>query len=121
MAGDLITVYGDGKQTRCFTDVSDSVRAITLLAKDKASIGEVFNIGNPANKITLNALASKIKKMTGSDSKIIHVPYDKAFEKGFEDMRHRQPDITKLTKLVGFKPRVKIDALLRNIIISLRA
>ena len=111
-----ITIYGDGRQSRCFTDVSDAVRAVMLLAKNKKAIGEVFNIGNSYNKITINALAKKIKGMTGSRSKIIYIPYGEAFEKGFEDMRRREPDISKLRDLTGFKPAIDMNEMLLRII-----
>lgn len=115
LANEPITIYGDGKQTRCFTEVSDSVRAIMLLADNPKSAGEAYNIGNPHNKTTINALAKRIKKLTGSRSTIRHIPYEKAYEKGFEDMRHRRPDIGKLCALTGFEPEVKIDEMLMRI------
>lgn len=111
-----ITVYDDGKQTRCFTDVMDSVRAIMLLASAKKAVGEVFNIGNPDNKITINALAKKIKAMTRSKSLIKHMSYELAYDKGFEDMRRREPDIDKLKKLTHFSPQVSTDEMLSRII-----
>jgi UDP-glucose 4-epimerase len=115
IAGEPITIYGDGKQTRCFTDVSDSVRAVMMLAEEPTAVGEVFNIGNPHNKVTINALAKKIKKMTGSKSAIRHISYEKAYEKGFEDMRHREPDISKLQKFTDFEPAVTIDEMLAKV------
>jgi len=110
-----ITVYGDGKQTRCFSHVNDTVRATIMLAKDKKAIGEVFNIGNP-QPITMNDLAERIKKLTNSRSKIVHIPYEKAYEKGFEDMRHRKPNISKIKKTIRFKPQYTIDDILEDVI-----
>lgn len=110
-----ITIYGDGKQTRSFTYVSDAVRAIIGLANNPKAVGEIFNIGNP-KAISIQELADKIKKLTGSESPIIHVPYEKAYEKGFEDMRHREPDISKIKDLIGFNPKVDLDEMLANII-----
>lgn len=110
-----ITIYGDGKQTRSFTYVMDAVRAIIGLANNQKAVGEIFNIGNP-NAISIQELAEKIKKLTKSDSPIIHIPYEKAYEKGFEDMRHREPDITKIKDLTGFQPKVDLDEMLANII-----
>ncbi|MFH1190123.1 MAG: GDP-mannose 4,6-dehydratase [Candidatus Omnitrophota bacterium] len=110
-----ITIYGDGKQTRSFTYVSDAVRAIISLAKNRKAVGEIFNIGNP-NAISIQTLAEKVKKMTKSDSPIVHIPYEKAYQKGFEDMRHRAPDISKIRKLTGFQPKVDLDEMLENII-----
>lgn len=116
LSGKPLTVYGDGKQTRCFTDISDSVRAVMLLSGNEKAVGEVFNIGNPANKITINALAKKIRSMSGSKSAIKHVPYEKAYDKGFEDMRHREPDISKLKKATGFSPRIDINEMLSHMV-----
>ncbi|MCX5677928.1 MAG: GDP-mannose 4,6-dehydratase [Candidatus Omnitrophica bacterium] len=110
-----IIIYGDGKQTRSFTYVSDAVRAITALANNRKAVGEIFNIGNP-NTISIQALAVKIKKLTKSDSPIVHIPYEKAYEKGFEDMRHRAPDIKKIKNLIGFQPKVDLEEMLMNII-----
>jgi len=110
-----ITIYGDGKQTRSFTYVLDAVRAIIGLANNQKAIGEIFNIGNP-KAISIQELAEKVKKLTGSNSPILHIPYEKAYEKGFEDMRHRAPDITKIKELIGFQPKVDLDEMLTNII-----
>ncbi len=115
-----ITIYGDGKQTRCFTDVKDAIEAVISLSKNKKAVGEVFNIGNPDNKLTINALAKKVRAMTGSSSAIRHIPYEQAYEKDFEDMRHREPDISKLKRLTGFSPKINIDEMLENIIDYLR-
>lgn len=110
-----MTVYGDGEQTRCFLYVSDAIKAINGLMKEKKGVGEIFNIGNPFS-ISILGLARKIKKLTNSKSKIELIPYEKAYEKGFEDMRHRRPDISKLQDLVGFKPKINIDELLKRTI-----
>lgn len=107
-----ITIYGDGKQTRSFTWVGDVVRGIIDLMNQPAAIGEVFNIGD-GREIAIEELAKKIKKMTDSLSKIVNIPYDKAYEAGFEDMRRRVPDITKLQKLTGYKPTVDLDKILK--------
>jgi UDP-glucose 4-epimerase len=116
LANEPITIYGDGRQTRCFTDVSDSVRALILLSEAEEAIGEVFNVGNPRNRTTINALAKRIKTLTKSKSTIHHIPYEKAFEKGFEDMRHREPDISKLRHFTGFSPLIGSDEMLLKII-----
>lgn len=110
-----ITIYGDGKQTRSFAYVSDVVDALVGLANHPEAVGQAFNIGNP-NPISIVGLAEKIKKMTNSSSEILHIPYEKAYEKGFEDMRHRQPDISKIQGLIGYKPKFDTDQLLENII-----
>lgn len=116
IAGEPITIYGDGKQTRCFTNVSDAVKAIIALSRKDRAVGEAFNIGNPNNKITINALAKKAKAMTHSRSAIKHISYAKAYDSGFEDMRHREPDISKLKSATGFRPSVGMDDMLTGII-----
>jgi UDP-glucose 4-epimerase len=108
-----ITVYGDGKQTRCFLYIDDAVRAIIGLFDKKKATGEIFNIGNPKS-ISILELAEKVKKFTGSKSRIELVPYEKAYEKGFEDMRHRRPDISKIQSFIKFSPKVEIDELLKR-------
>ena len=110
-----ITVYGDGKQTRSFGYVADVVKAVADLSVCKKAVGEIFNIGNP-NPITILELAEKVKRLTKSDSPIIHVPYEKAYEKGFEDMRHREPDITKIKNYIGYQPKVDLDEALKAIV-----
>jgi len=110
-----ITIFGDGKQTRCFTHVMDTVKATIALGNKDKAIGEVFNVGNDSS-ISINDLAKKVKKLTGSSSKIVHVPYEKAYEKGFEDMRHRKPDIGKAGRFIGFRPSYKIDDILNDVI-----
>lgn len=111
-----ITVYGDGKQTRCFTDVQDTVKAVILLSKNPKAVGEVFNIGNPDNKITINALAKRLRSLIGSKSVIKHVAYEKAYALGFEDMRHREPDISKLKQIAGFVPEIDTNHMLSRIV-----
>jgi len=110
-----LTVYGDGKQTRCFLYIDDAVRAIMRLANENRANGEIFNIGNPAS-ITILELAKRIKHLTNSKSRIEFVSYEKAYEKGFEDMRHRKPDISKIKTLIKFSPKIGIDELLKNTI-----
>jgi len=112
-----ITVFGDGQQTRCFADVSDVVRALLLLAEYRGSIGQVFNIGNP-EEISILDLAMLVKRLAGSDSKIQLIPYDQAYAPGFEDMQRRVPDISKITELVGFKPRLKLRQIVNRLIES---
>lgn len=114
-AGEPITVYGDGKQTRSFTDVKDAVQAIILLSEKPEAIGEVVNVGNPENKTTIYNLARKIKTALNSTSPIEHIPYEKAYEEGFEDMRHREPDISKLRRLTGFSPGISLDEIVSRI------
>ncbi|MFH1996755.1 MAG: GDP-mannose 4,6-dehydratase [Candidatus Omnitrophota bacterium] len=110
-----ITVFGDGKQTRCFTYVTDVVGALIKLMDHPKAVGEIFNVGNP-KPITILDLAKKIRKKTNSKSKIEFVSYRKAYERGFEDMRHRVANIEKISRLIGFHPRVDIDEILDKII-----
>jgi UDP-glucose 4-epimerase len=117
--GDPISVYGDGHQSRAFGYVGDIVRALTDLTRCPEALGEVFNVGN-TKEITINALAELIKKMTGSKSEIVHIPYDRAYEKGFEDMPRRVPDIGKIQRLIGYQPSVNLEEILERVIASFR-
>lgn len=120
LLGHPITVHGDGTQSRSFTYVGDVVRALIALARESKAIGQVFNIGN-GEEITIMALAEKIKGMTGSTSEIQVIPYDQAYESGFEDMPRRVPDISKIRALVGYEPRVDLDEILTAVIDHMRA
>jgi len=115
LAGQPITVFGDGTQSRSFTYVGDVVGAMVALINDPRAVGQVFNIGN-GGEITIADLAAKIKKMTGSTSKIVTIPYDQAYEEGFEDMPRRVPDISKISALTGYKPTVELDEILDKVI-----
>jgi UDP-glucose 4-epimerase len=110
-----IKVYGDGEQTRSFMHVRDAIEAIVKLGNTRKCVGEVFNLGNP-HSISINHLAMKVKKFTGSRSTIMHIPYEKAFEKGFEDMRHRKPNIDKIKKFINFEPQYTIDDVINAVI-----
>jgi UDP-glucose 4-epimerase len=115
LTGQDITVYGDGTQTRCFTHVSDVIEALIAIAEHPQAVGEVYNIGSD-HEISMLELAERIKNLTGSASSIVFVPYDQAYESGFEDMMRRVPDITKIRQLIGYKPKVDLDGLLASII-----
>jgi UDP-glucose 4-epimerase len=115
LAGHPITVFGDGTQSRSFTYVGDVVRALIDLINEPKAIGQVFNIGN-GREITIGDLATKVKKMTGSSSEVVLIPYDQAYESGFEDMPRRVPDITKVRKLIGYEPTVDLDEILTRVI-----
>ncbi|PJA28456.1 MAG: nucleoside-diphosphate sugar epimerase [candidate division Zixibacteria bacterium CG_4_9_14_3_um_filter_46_8] len=110
-----ITVYDDGQQSRSFTNVHDVVWALYALMNDPNAVGQVFNIGN-GQEITIYGLAELIKEMTGSSSEIQLIPYDQAFESGFEDMRRRVPDITKLSELTGYEPKMDLRESIKQII-----
>jgi UDP-glucose 4-epimerase len=114
-----ITVYGDGNQSRAFGYVGDVVTALAELAQHPAAVGQVFNVGN-TEEITMNDLAHLIKQMTSSESEIIHIPYERAYEKGFEDMPRRVPDIGKVRRLIGYKPKLSLKEILTEVIASMR-
>lgn len=115
LMGQDITVYGDGSQTRCFTHVSDVVEALIGIAEHQSAVGEVYNIGGD-HEITILELAERIKYLTESASNIVFVPYDEAYEEGFEDMMRRVPNISKIEALIGYKPKIALNALLESII-----
>jgi UDP-glucose 4-epimerase len=115
LSGRQITVYGDGKQTRCFGYVGDVVEALVKLMDHEESVGQVFNIGS-SEEVSILELAERIKKLTNSESEITFVPYDEAYEEGFEDMPRRVPDISKINGLVGFRPRMALDGILQSVI-----
>jgi UDP-glucose 4-epimerase len=113
LAGRPITVYGNGKQTRCFGYVGDVVGALIKLMDRSDSV--VYNIGS-TEEISILQLAEKVKELTKSDSEIVLVPYDEAYEEGFEDMPRRVPDTTKINQLVGFRPQMTLEGILQSVI-----
>jgi len=115
LAGRPITVYGSGKQTRCFCFVGDVIGALMKLMDDPKAVGEVFNVGSN-QEISIMDLAKKVKVLTKSNSEIVLVPYDEAYEEGFEDMPRRVPDISKVNKQVGFHPQMDLDGILKSVI-----
>ncbi len=119
LAGQPITVFGDGTQTRSFTYVGDVVEALVRLVSDKRAVGEVFNIGN-MGEVSIGDLAARVKALTGSCSPIHNVPYDEAYEAGFEDMPRRVPDISKIRAFVGYEPKLALDDIIRSVIDYMR-
>jgi UDP-glucose 4-epimerase len=111
-----ITVFGDGTQSRCFTYVGDVVGQLIALAEHPKAVGEVFNVGNDREEISVNDLATRVKQRTQSKSAIELIPYDKAYEEGFEDMPRRVPDLRKLRALTGYEPKVQLDEILDRVI-----
>ena len=109
-----ISVYGDGKQSRCFCDVRDTVHALMKLMDTERSVGEVVNIGN-TEEITIEDLARRVKQRTGSTSEIEFIPYDKAYEPGFEDMMRRVPCLDKLESLTGFRPQTPLNEIIDRV------
>jgi len=112
LIGKPITVFGNGKQSRSFTYVNDCVKAITGLMEKDEAIGQVFNIGND-KEITIEDLAKQVKKLAGSNSKIVYIPYDEAYESGFEDMERRCPDNNKIKELLGYSPSKNLDEIIQ--------
>lgn len=119
LKGQPITVYGTGDQSRCFMYVKDAVRGMISLMQSPDAVGQVFNLGNRF-EISMNKLAEKIIQMTQSSSKIIRIPYDQAYEEGFEDMQRRVPDISKAARVAGFNPEIGLDDILKMVIDSQR-
>ncbi len=122
LAGEPLTVYGDGRQTRCFCDVDDVVRAILGLAAAPEAIGQVFNIGS-TEEISILDLAKEVlrlatsgRRQTAEDDRIAFIPYAEAYEAGFEDMRRRVPDTTKIRALLGWEPETRLDETIQRII-----
>jgi len=110
-----ITIYGDGNQTRSFAYVSDAINGIINLANHPEAVGEIFNLGSE-EEVTISDLAKKIRRLTQSNSQIIHLPYEEVFGEGFEDMRHRVPDTTKIRNLIGYVPKVGLEGALKETI-----
>ncbi len=108
LAGRPIEVHGDGRQTRCFCDVRDVVRVVTRLMEDPACHGRVFNIGHD-EPVTIAELAERVRRRLGSDSPLVRVPYEEAFGPGFEDLRARVPDLTRIREATGWRPEVDLD------------
>ena len=119
LTGQPITVFGDGTQSRSFTYVGDVVDALARLAAEPRAIGDVFNIGG-TDEVTMGDLAVRVKKMTNSESPIVQIPYDVAYEAGFEDMPRRVPDISKIQSLIGFTPKIGLDDILRSVVEHMR-
>src|SRR5262245_39332526 len=109
-----ITVYGPGTQSRCFCDVRDTVEALMRLMDTERAVGEVVNIGN-TEEISIGDLARKVRERTGSSSEITFVPYDQAYEPGFEDMMRRVPCLEKLVSLTGFRPQTKLEEIIDRV------
>jgi UDP-glucose 4-epimerase len=115
LAGEPITVFGDGTQSRSFTYVGDVVGALMTLVAEPRAVGQVFNIGN-TEEVTIMALAERVKKLTKSASPIVIIPYDEAYEAGFEDMPRRVPDLGRIRALIGYEPKLNLDEILARVI-----
>lgn len=115
LLGRPITVYGDGNQTRSFTHVKDVLNAVTGLMSEPRAEGDIFNIGSD-KEVTINDLAQRVKDLTQSESEIEHIPYEKAYGPGFEDMERRCPNISRIGDLIGFKPTYDLDTIITSVI-----
>jgi UDP-glucose 4-epimerase len=115
LSNEPITVFGDGTQQRSFTYVGDVVGALLKLMVTPSAIGQVYNVGN-TEEVTIRGLAERIKQRTGSKSEIVLIPYDQAYEAGFEDMPRRVPDLTKINKAIGYIPRVGLDEIIDRVV-----
>ncbi len=115
LAGEPMTVFGDGKQSRCFTHVTDVVRALIGLLDSTETRGQVFNIGNTV-EISIGDLARQIREVCKSRSEIVNIPYEKAYEEGFEDMPRRIPDITKIKTAIGWEPTIALPQILADVV-----
>jgi len=120
LRGAPLTVFGTGEQTRCFCHVDDVVAALLGLAGSTDGEGQVFNVG-ARSEISIDALATRIRDRVGSSSEVVHIPYDEAYEAGFEDMQRRRPDTGKIEKLLGWKPTRDLDAIIDDVAADLRS
>lgn len=118
LAGEAITVYGDGQQSRCFCDVADVTQALRSLIEHEAAVGRVFNIGS-TEEVAIAELAERVKQVTGSRSPTRFVPYDQAYTPGFEDMRRRVPDTGRIQALCGWRAQIGLDQILARVAASM--
>jgi UDP-glucose 4-epimerase len=120
LAGEPITIFGDGQQSRCFGYVGDVVEALAKLIRTKEAVGGIFNIGND-EEVTIEALARRVIQITGSKSEIVFVPYDQAYEAGFEDMLRRVPSLEKIGRLIGYRPKTSLNEIIQKVVEYQRA
>ena len=120
LAGEDVTVYGDGSQRRCFCHVLDTVQALLGLLDHPRAVGGVFNVGS-ANEVTINALAELVIAMSGSGSRVVRIPYDEAYEEGFEDMQRRVPDTSRIYDLIGWEARRSLEDIIDDVLAHQRS
>jgi UDP-glucose 4-epimerase len=120
LSGGPITVYGSGRQTRCFAYVDDVVGALIKLSRKRRAVGGIFNIGSD-EEISIDELARKVRDKVGGHVRIVHIPYEKVYGKGFDDMDRRVPDISRVSKLIGYRPTLTIDQILDRVIEDARS
>jgi len=119
LKGEPLIVHGNGKQSRCFLHVRDVVNALVKLIEHPKAVGDVFNLGSQ-EEVTINELAQRVIRLTKSASEIRHVPYEEAYEEGFEDMPRRVPDTTKVRNLIGFQPTMDLEEIIQSVVDSMR-
>jgi UDP-glucose 4-epimerase len=115
LCGESITVYGNGQQSRCFGYVGDVVAALARLVRTESALGEVFNLGSD-EEVTINELAERVRTAAGSRSPIVHIPYEQAYEEGFEDMQRRVPSLEKARRAIGYAPATKLRQIIESVI-----
>jgi UDP-glucose 4-epimerase len=120
VAGEPITVYGTGDQSRCFGHVRDAVEGLLRLVDTPAAVGEVVNVGADS-EVTIEELAELVRTTADSQSEIVHVPYDEAYAAGFEDLQRRVPDVTKLERLTGFRASIPLEDIVADVVADQRA
>ena len=120
LAGEVLQIHGDGSQTRCFCHVADTIRALEGLMDEPATSGEIYNVGS-TERVTILQVAERVRALTGSDSQLEYVPYDKVYGQGIEDMLHRQPSIEKIAAATGWTPERSLDAILSDVVAERRA
>jgi UDP-glucose 4-epimerase len=120
LQGEPITVFGTGEQTRCFGHVQDAVEAVVRLLETPAARGQVFNVGHD-EEVTIEELARRVREAAGSSSPIVKIPYGQAYAEGFEDMQRRVPDVSKLEKFTGFRPRTPLSTIIADVIADQRS
>lgn len=120
LADEPITVFGDGTQRRSFTYVGDVVHCLMALMIEPKAVGQVFNIGT-VEEVTIRALAERVRAAVGSKSEIVTIPYEEAYDSGFEDMPRRVPDLAKIHNLVGYEPRVQLDEIISRVVADFRS
>src|SRR5438874_2647384 len=115
LAGRRLEIHGDGTQTRSFCHVQDTIRALAALMDARQISGEIFNVGS-TERVTIDELSRRVLAVTGSTSRIVHVPYDEVYGQGIEDMLHRQPAIERIAAAVGWQPTLALDEILRDVV-----
>lgn len=115
IAGEPLTVYGDGQQTRCFCYVGDVVSALLAIMDEEKTIGEIYNVGNP-DELRIIDLAHRVIALTNSQSTIRYMSFEEAYERNFEEIARRVPDITKIRNAIGFEPRTDLDQIIQSVI-----